>query len=425
MMDLSKAHELVGALLASMGLVFSSGALSAQRTWIVDSANGTGTDYIDLDPAVAAAGAGDTILVRPGLTVSGVPYSLLRDITRGLRIVAPGTGAILVDTRGRRQITIPDTEMLIMDNLRFVSPSGFAGFTLYNCRGTVVLSRLHQEWWDYSGVGSASQCTRVVWTDCSHTAPWGTTISAHASKAYVLDSRMECIHTGNSLSWPIPTPTITVGTPFTSGAQPPSTAWIVNSYVKGGDIGQFPNWNPPMPALDVQRGCRAVVAGRSEFVGGWGSARTPGLRVFGDAGRPQDSPGLIALDPLTICDGPRETQGGRLEYVHEMPTVSPDDALRGQPQAIRMIGPSNGIMALFASLLTARPPLSTPIGDLWLDPATTVLIGGGAADANRNLVLSTTIPSWLQSGEVFVYQAIAATPSNWLELSPPGFAVVQ
>ena len=37
-----------------------------QTIWIVDAANGPGTNFTDLPPAVAAASNGDTIIVRPG-----------------------------------------------------------------------------------------------------------------------------------------------------------------------------------------------------------------------------------------------------------------------------------------------------------------------------------------------------------------------
>ena len=67
-------------LLVACGLV---AAVAAQRTWVVDKANGAGTDFVDIPPALVAARDGDTILVRAGtyrpfavskgVTILGVP----------------------------------------------------------------------------------------------------------------------------------------------------------------------------------------------------------------------------------------------------------------------------------------------------------------------------------------------------------------
>src|SRR5687768_586086 len=40
--------------------------VAAQRTWIVDAANGPGTDFTDVPLAVQAASHGDTLIVRSG-----------------------------------------------------------------------------------------------------------------------------------------------------------------------------------------------------------------------------------------------------------------------------------------------------------------------------------------------------------------------
>ncbi|MBK8976312.1 MAG: hypothetical protein IPM29_10310 [Planctomycetes bacterium] len=49
--------------------------LAGQRTWVVDSANGPGTDYLDIDAAYAVAGVGDTLVVR---LASGLPSTCRR-----------------------------------------------------------------------------------------------------------------------------------------------------------------------------------------------------------------------------------------------------------------------------------------------------------------------------------------------------------
>lgn len=56
-----------------LGSVFAA-SLAAQRTWIVDQVAGPGVDFTDIPPAVAAAAAGDRIVVR-GSTPGAPTYS--------------------------------------------------------------------------------------------------------------------------------------------------------------------------------------------------------------------------------------------------------------------------------------------------------------------------------------------------------------
>lgn len=56
-----------------LGSVFAA-SLAAQRTWVVDLVAGPGVDFTDIPPAVAAAAAGDRIVVR-GSTVLAPTYS--------------------------------------------------------------------------------------------------------------------------------------------------------------------------------------------------------------------------------------------------------------------------------------------------------------------------------------------------------------
>ncbi|MGE0145118.1 MAG: hypothetical protein AB7I19_18145, partial [Planctomycetota bacterium] len=79
----------------------------------------------------------------------------------------------------------------------------------------------------------------------------------------------------------------------------------------------------------------------------------------------------------------------------------------------------------YASFLHPGDPITLPIGDVWLDPALIVHVGNTAVDPNRRASLTTTIPTWINPGEVLVYQALALSPRQSFELSPPGFAVVR
>lgn len=61
-----------------------------QTTWIVDAAAGPGFHFTDLPPAIAAASAGDTILVLPGA------YSAIAMTGKGITIRGAGVGITVV-----------------------------------------------------------------------------------------------------------------------------------------------------------------------------------------------------------------------------------------------------------------------------------------------------------------------------------------
>ena len=104
---------------------------TGQRTWIVDAANGPGTDFVDLPPAVAAASDGDRILVRGGV------YSPTT-ISKALRIqgalstqFATPFAALIVEN-------IPAGRTVELTSLQMNQAAG-AGLLIRACRGTVTL----------------------------------------------------------------------------------------------------------------------------------------------------------------------------------------------------------------------------------------------------------------------------------------------
>jgi hypothetical protein len=378
---------------------------TGQRRVVVDSANGPGTDYLDLDPAVVASRSGDVIIVRPG---DGSYYTLRRDITHGLRIVAPGPVTPVVSAN--HYVRIPANELFVIDNIRFGGPRPPYGLSPLRCDGTVLVSRMD------GAMSHVSECARIIYTDCHH---YSTSIPAlivqSGTTAYVLDSEML---TQYSREFPFWTGGINV--------RLDSNVWIVNSRVQGGTRGPGTGASGPEPGLDNLGGNSQVfVAGRCSFTGGAAvglTPRAPGIFQYIDPNLGSPPQPFLVLDPETQCDAPRSTGG--YELFREMPVVSPGDAIQGQAHAIEVIGPSNSIVAVFASLLTRWPPIETSMGDLWLR-GPVVTLGVGPVDRHRDLHLSTTIPSWLPQGEVLVYQAMSMSPQSLFEIGPPGFAVVQ
>jgi hypothetical protein len=78
-------------VLAICVAIASSAIMPAQRTWVVDAANGAGTDFTDLPPALAAAADGDTILVRAGIYAVGTTGKALRMVGRGMPVIRAAT----------------------------------------------------------------------------------------------------------------------------------------------------------------------------------------------------------------------------------------------------------------------------------------------------------------------------------------------
>lgn len=104
--------------------------------WIVDAANGPGTDFVDLPPALAMAQSGDTILVRAGT------YSTAALAGKALSI--RGDGHTTTTVHGLTVDVVPAGELLVLAGLRFRPPNGTAAAGLVlNGPGSVLLTDCH------------------------------------------------------------------------------------------------------------------------------------------------------------------------------------------------------------------------------------------------------------------------------------------
>ena len=126
--------------------------------WIVDAANGPGTNFVDLPPAIAAAASGDTIIVRAGnysaFNVSGKALTIRGAGAAAAHVFGLGPGA--PSNLGTTIDTVPAGSTF------YVSGLSFAGF--HGVPPPILSSGL--------GVLGAS---RVVVTDAIITGPGITT----------------------------------------------------------------------------------------------------------------------------------------------------------------------------------------------------------------------------------------------------------
>lgn len=115
-------------------------ALSLLPTiWIVDAANGPGTNFTSLPAAVAVAASGDTIIVRPGT------YAAFVSIGKALNVRGAGGSATLVlpsaSVPALRVEQVPAGAEFVLQGLFVRSPStGASAATILGCApGTAVI----------------------------------------------------------------------------------------------------------------------------------------------------------------------------------------------------------------------------------------------------------------------------------------------
>ncbi|MBK8979023.1 MAG: hypothetical protein IPM29_24265 [Planctomycetes bacterium] len=397
--------------------------LSAQRTWIVDSANGPGTDFLDIDDAYSASGVGDTILVRPG---NGLPYDLPSEITRSIRIVAPGAFPVPV----RQHCTahsIPARNIVVFDNMNFATENYNANIQVRSARGLVILSRMYAYPQVYAATGYAEDCERIVFTRVHNYLNSGAGIWTRNSNVWLIDSYVRANYSRGFQ------PQLTYGAAhFSGGNSSRRFAWVIGCRIEGGNA--HPNLQSGPDRGIYASNLDLFVAGQTTVLGPVaGSAvvvcpqspntgRGPSLSFVS---RQPPDPGAkwLAYDPNTTLDNCALVDGYKLQ--REFPAVLPGEAIRGQRQSIVAYGPSGSIVTVFASFVHGEEPVKLSVGDVWLDPYLVVEIGSAAVSAGRTATLHTTIPPWLALGDVLVYQAASLSSGTQWELSQPGFAVVR
>ncbi|MGE0145564.1 MAG: hypothetical protein AB7I19_17300 [Planctomycetota bacterium] len=416
-------------------LVLLCTVLRAQRTWIVDRQSGPGTDFTDLLPAMDAAVSGDTILLVPR---SGVQYNTpgtrFEYIRKSLRII--GLGSEPVRLYGALQFhSAPREQVIVLANLDMETTL----VDLFECHGTIVCDRLLRPAspslpYGFS-VRVVENCGNLVVSNSDFQVAFGPAVDIRSARnAFIQNSRIEDLRSSRI-------------SPFPSGAVLGSEVqlWITQSTLIGGIPSASAQWQFYDWGVAVGHPRNGRVA--NLFIGPGNSISGAPHPSGGSAGFPfrvtcthpthQNSvkqaysqipsipvePSMLAYDPSSSFIGCRDNDNN--EIVHEFASVIPGQALRGQSQTLDLWGPTSSILAVYASFLHPGDPITLPIGDVWLDPALIVHVGNTAVDHNRRASLTTTIPTWINPGEVLVYQALALSPQQPFELSPPGFAVVR
>ncbi|MBL9077290.1 MAG: hypothetical protein JNL08_07300 [Planctomycetes bacterium] len=354
-------------------------------TWIVDAANGPGTNFLDLPAAIAAASDGDTILVRAGT------YSPFTITGKNLQIRGAGAAATLVDALvagagpAHAISASPDGIGSVLAGLRIrggLQLHGQANVTLLDCvlqgtdavqQGGLALSVIQ------SSVAWAQGCRFEGGSGLPFSLPPGVTPINGGPAVVVYQGRLaasDCDFVGGDsvVVAPLTAPAGGNGLTVTVSAQ----VRLDHCRLRGGDGGTPPMSGSPGIGIDVSNDSHLQLDAFSSDVVAGGFGVMLGFPYQGTAMRLVNQ---VWLPPATLhVHGAPSVQGtvtGTVTFgAPDLPTlaVAATTLPSGETDALQPVTVTfDGLVPLqpFALLLGLQPvygPVGPPlVGDLLLD----------------------------------------------------------
>jgi hypothetical protein len=350
-------------------LVLLTTAITAQRTWIVDALGGPGSHFKDLPPAIQAASAGDTVLLRPG-------EYLPAPITLGLRLVAELGAVVRTDQsfppESLHLRDLPAHQTLTIQGLRILGTTGPV-LQLTDCRGVVVLDGVHAN----HGSSSAPAAIAISGCDAVTLRACDTAGGLNVATSTVAIHQSSIVRGGN---------TILIFATLPAIHATRSRLELSHTHAKGQD--GFVPYNMAQPAVQGTA-ARITVRGLATTVLEAGldqQTQVPALRA--------DPQSTLLLDPsVTLI--PKNRASGHFGFgsvaSRRLPALAVADAARGGRLDITVHSPAHDAFALFLGAPSA--PIEIPqLGDLWLDPALLVFLGAGIQGATERTIVPIDVP---------------------------------
>lgn len=385
--------------------------LPGQRTWVVDRANGPGTDFLDLPPAVAAAAPGDTLVIVgqacspfPGLYTAPM-------IDKGLRLVGTQT-AINVD--GQLVIAnVPASQSVILQNVSLSgSTQDFSSFGLIvqACAGQVVLDgcRIHYGF-PANSVVRFEDCARLTITRGDFQLD--TAAVFERCNVRISGSHFRC---GGKYAPERPTAACT------SLVARDSEVTVLDSRIEGATQRFYFVYyyecrsDPSAPGIRVERcvlrmgrAARAegnMLVGSSHWLCGYSSG---GCATEGS---------IEARDSTVILDPRSSQQCPVLGVVQDVHSVEASSAWQGL-RADATVATSPGALVALGAGYPMQLPIVTSVGLWHLDPAVTTIVG--VAPASSHGVSSFRFTADLPTGTIIALQALVLLPNCSLQASIP------
>ena len=375
-------------LLATAAL---AAAVSAQTNWVVSSTPGPDVDFADVPAAVQAASPGDFILIRPGVYTPP---------TVGIGVTLEGQPGVTFATGPLTLQGLPEGQQLVLRHLDLSGalnplPSGGSRLAINSCDGVVLCQGIQLTTTDANPV-AVNASTRVSFADCQ--------ISSNLQFS-IVGSGVSL--SGCSLDMTLPSgPGINQGTAAISVLDGVLT--IADSQVVA--TGGVNFLGDAIGTLQIAGLVR--VGGASSEIRAVGlpgsSAAIPAIVV--NNGFTTGSSVLVdpAVDVQSANGAPlirdnRTVNSGRVGFAQV-----PSAVLRRGPIAdvLELTGPADEAWFQFCGRVAY--PVLTPIGCVWIDHTSMMLLGMGTYDGNGRASLPLpAVPSGM--GMVMTSQTLAVT----------------
>jgi hypothetical protein len=382
-------------------LLLSATATAQGRTWTVDAANGPGTDFTDLPPAVAAAVDGDVLRVRPGsysgvtiakaLTLLGGPGVNLRTQSGFLEVANVGLG---------KQVTVSGVN---------VTQPASPGVQVHDCQARVLFDRLVISSSTTSTL--VQDCRQVELNGCSIRAGVRTTTWSGGSLAVVRSTVAisGCVLRG--IDGAVGTSPALSGCPGLAALD--SRVFIARSQLIGGDGTSYGSQvAAPGPGINTTNSAIVIAGDNSSRVDA-GRLTTTMCSVFSYGGS-------IVLDPAVTMT---PSGGGHVVFGPTPVTIQPLPALTAigaPPDGVvlaDLFSASGDLVCVLMSRSADEIPL-THSDSLWLDRDRFVVIAAGVQGPARHFIATTQVPNNpVLSGITVTQQALTLASS--LALSNP------
>lgn len=393
-----------------VALVATASLGAAQRIWIVDAANGPGTDFRELQPALNASRAGDTVLVRRGGYTQAAT-------NKGVRLIG-GDGVRLTTTRSDlppfRLSGLPAGEDFVMQGFE-ISSRGLAStnacLRLENCKGRITLADLQVRsvplLFTAGGAGLAM-------TDCAQVSFLGGTLTGAPG---LLATKSVLSVTNGKLVGTDALGVLEYGWPSHHALEAAQSQVLLSFCELRGGRGANNRYRGTFqgsPAA-ILRSCDTSAGGDN--------------RAFFEAGDPpatngtsvpaiDTTSGTLVLDPairLAPKAGAPPIQGDAKVAKRRLSALFATGGPPGSAIIMELYSPSGHVLALLAGIPGDR--LMLPFGALWLDLRSLLVMQVAVQNPGEHHRFVFVLPALLKLvGQPIVLQALS-TPARRLSLT--------